>query len=275
METPITLVTGASSGLGRDTATLLCKKGHTIYAVARTRSDLISLQKECANQSGKIKILVGDLTNPKIRISIIKTILKESNHLDYLINNAGYGKLGALEKIEYKDIEGMFALNVIAMQHLAQLALPSMLSRKKGRIINIASVAALQPPVFFASYNATKYATYGFTRSMSYDLHGSGVSMSAVFPPRMDTPFWIRAFKCKGLTGKDQDMCVADYMKQSSPSLKVAKHIVNNLDSTNVLILPGLLPKVAYYILRHFYFIGDFYMKHFMLPKSKKTLHYS
>ncbi|MEK6880352.1 MAG: SDR family NAD(P)-dependent oxidoreductase [Nanoarchaeota archaeon] len=266
----ISLVTGASSGLGRDIAKLLCEKGHRVYATARRRDQLLELKKECGK--GDIRIIDGDLTDSKFRIDLINEILKESRKIDYLINNAGYGMLGLLEKIETKDIEGMINLNVIAMQHLSQLVLPSMKRVRKGRIINISSIAALEPPPYFATYNSTKYAVHGFTKSLSYELKGTGVSTSVVFPSRMKTPFWVIAFKCSGLKGEKQKACVIKWTKGSSSSLFVAKYIIDKLDTRRLVILPNLLSKIAYHFLHHFRFIGTFFMKTNGLKNAKEAL---
>ena len=166
----------------------------------------------------------------------------------------------------------MFALNAVAGEHLAQLVLPYMKKQNKGRIINISSVVALAPPVYMTCYNATKFAVYGFSKSLSYELKGTGVYVSVVFPSRMKTPFWDIAFKCKGLSGDAQKSCIMKYTKSTKDSLPVAKYIVRKLNSKNLILTPDLLSWVSYHILRHFYFISGFYMKNIMLPQSKKLL---
>ena len=271
-EVEVSLVTGASSGLGRDIAKLLCKKGLIVYVVARRKENLLDLKKECSKENGEIRIIAGDLINKNFRIKLINQIFSQSKKIDYLINNAGFGKLESLENIEYEDLEGMIQLNIVALQHLCQLVLPSMKKRESGRIINISSIAAFEPPPYFATYNGTKYFVHGFTKSLAYELKGTGVSASVVFPPRMNTPFWTIAFKCNGLNGEEQKMCVNKWTKKSTGSLSVAKTIVKNLDSDKLLILPGILPKFAYYFLRHFKFIGSFFMYSKGVSEAKKVL---
>jgi short-subunit dehydrogenase len=268
----VSLVTGASSGLGRDIAKLLCGKGHIVYATARSKDKLLELKEECSQSPGKVKVVVGDLTDSSFRIKLIRTIIQNEKKIDYLINNAGFGKVTNFENTDLKDIEGMFALNAVAGEHLSQLVLPFMKKQNKGRIINISSVVALAPPVYMAPYNATKFAVYGFSKSLSYELEGAGVYVSVVFPSRMKTPFWDVAFKCKGLDGDAQKSCIMKYTKSAKGSLPVAKYIVRKLDSKGLILTPDLLSWVSYHILRHFYFIGDFYVKNIMLPQSKKLL---
>ena len=272
MKRGICLVTGASSGLGKDIATLLCEQGNIVYVVARRKEKLLDLKKECTQKKGEIRIIVGDLTDKKVREKVINKILKESKRIDYLINNAGYGKLTSFEGEEYQDIEGMYKLNAIAGEHLTQLVLPHMKKKKSGRIINISSVVVFVPPVYFATYNATKHAIYGFSRTLAYELKGTGVSISVVFPARMNTPFWIVAFKCKGLTGGEQKICRDKWTRQAGGSMPVAKYIVQHLDSKKLIFLPGLLPKIYYHFMRHFPFLMVFFAKYIMLPKTKKLL---
>jgi uncharacterized protein len=266
----ISIVTGASSGLGRSIAKLLCKKEQIVYVVARSKDKLIDLQKECSKDKGKIKIISGDLTDKNFRQKLISNVIKESKKIDYLINNAGFGKLESFEKETLEDIEAMYNLNSIATEHLTQLALPYMKKKKAGRIINVASVVALSPPVYFTTYNATKYAIYGFSKTLSYELKNTGVSISVVFPSRMKTPFWEVAFKCKGLEGNDQKICKDKWTQNTKGPEKVAKYIVKNLDKKKFYFLPDSLSKISYYFLRHFHFIGNFYMKNIMLPSTKK-----
>ena len=268
----ISIVTGASSGLGRDIAMLLSEKGHIVYSVARRREKLMELKKECSKYKGEIRIVAGDLTDKKLRERLISQVLKESKRIDYLVNNAGYGKLASLEDTELKDIEGMFALNSVAGEHLAQLVLPSMKKKKEGRIINIASVVSFVPPAYFSVYNATKAAVHNFSKSLSYELSGAGVSVSVVFPARMNTPFWVVAFKCKGLEGDEQKVCVNKWTKGAAGSMPVAKYVVEHLDSKRLILLPGMLPKIYYYIVKNIPFLGNWITKYIIGPKTKKLL---
>ncbi len=274
-ELKISIVTGASSGLGKDIAKLLCKKGHNVYVTARRKELLLELKKECLSLNGQIIIIDGDLTDKKFREELISRVIRESSKIDYLINNAGYGKLMAFENIELKDIEGMYTLNSIAPEHLTQLVLPYMKKREQGKIINVASVVAFTPPVYFSVYNATKAASYNFSRSLSYELYNTGVSVSVVCPSRMDTPFWDTAFKCKKLIKEKQKICINKWTKGSVKSLEVAKYIINRLDTKRFLILPDFPSKIYYYIVRHFALVNDIISKKILRKKTKRLLGYN
>jgi len=268
----VSLVTGASSGLGRALAKLLCKKGHIVYSTARRKEKLLELQEECSKEKGEIRIIDGDLLDSKFRGTLIKQIITRARHIDYLFNNAGYGTLIHFEHQTLEDIEKMVGLNFIAVTDLARLVLPHMKKAKKGRIINISSVAAFDPPPYFAIYNATKFALYGFTKSLRYELKNTGVSTSVVFPSRMKTPFWNVAFKCYGMNEKEKNDCQAKWTKGASSADKVAKRIVRKLDSRRLVILPNLLSKISHHIFNHLRFIGTFYMFNIMEPSSRKKV---
>jgi len=268
----ISIVTGASSGLGRDIAKLLSEQGHRTYVIARREKELIKLKKECSKNKGEIRVIAGDLTHSKFRVRLITQVLKESKKIDYLINNAGFGKVTDLESMEFSNIRSMYSLNAIAGQDLIRLTLPSMKKRKQGRIINVSSVVSFVPPAYFSVYNATKAAVYNFSRSLSYELIGSGVSISVLFPARMDTPFWTVAFRCKDLTGKEQKVCIQTWRKSSTKSFDVAQYLVRNIDSKRLVLLPGFLPKLYYYVVKNIPFLNNLVAKYTIGPKTKKML---
>lgn len=264
MDKKISIVTGASSGLGREIALLLTQKGHVVYGVARSKDKLEELKKECDNFGGEIKIVSGDLTDSKVRKKLIGKVLSNEKKIDYLINNAGFGKIKSFEDISLEEMENMYALNDIASQHLTQLALESMKKRGKGRIINVASVVAFVPPSYFSVYNATKAAVYNFTRSLSFELYKTGVSASALFPARMSSGFWDRAFKKKDNA--------AAFSKGSTKPRKVAKYLVKKLDSKRLVLLPGFLPKMYFYVVANIPGLNNFVAKHVTGKKTQKLL---
>ncbi len=270
-EKRVSLVTGASSGLGREIAKLLFRKGHVVYAVARRREKLLSLKKECSihKEGGEIKIIVGDLSMYDFRENLIKEIYKKEKKLDYLINNAGFGKAIKLENMNTEEIHKMFEVNVAAYVHLSSLVLRDMKKRDSGRIIHVGSVVAFTPLPYFTAYNSTKSAVYGFNRSLRYELKGSKVSSTVVLPARMKTGFANTAFDCYVKDGKK--VCVEEFNKSAGAPIKVARKIVKNLDSGKEVILPTFL-SFLWYSMRYFGFAVDFAMKNFLGPKELKNL---
>ena len=263
----VCLVTGASSGLGRDVAFLLCEKGLRVYVSARRKEKLLSLQAECkkAGHSGEIKIIDGDLSDKIFRKKLISGILKAEGKIDYLINNAGFGRAIKFEEQNSDEIEGMFKVNVVAYEHLANLVLPGMRKADSGRIINVGSVVAFTPLPYFTTYNATKAAVYMFNRSLRYELKGSKVTSTVVLPARMKTGFADKAYDCYVKDGKK--VCVEIFNKAAGSSMKVARSIVRNLDSGREVVTPTFKAGL-WYFMRYFGWVVDLVMKNILGPKE-------
>ena len=265
----MSLVTGDSSGLGRDVASLLCKKGLVVYVVARSEDKLLALQKECSGSEGKIRVLPGDLTDSEFRKSLVSAILKEEGKIDYLINNAGFGRAIKFEEMRDDDVSQMVELNLGAYEHLSKLVLVSMKKANSGKIINVGSVVAFTPLPYFTVYNSTKAGVYSFNRSLRYELKGSKVGSKVVLPARMKTGFADKAYDCYIKDGKK--MCVEMFNKVAGSSMKVAEAIVRKLDSNAEVITPTLKAKLWYFT-RYVAWIVDFFMKNVLGPKELKHL---
>ena len=265
----ISLVTGASSGLGREVAKLLCAKGHVVYVTARRKDELLKLKKECVGGSGDIKAIPGDLSNKIFRSKLIAYILKKEGKIDYLINNAGFGRAIVLEEMNADEISNMYEVNVAAYVHLANLVLKFMKKVNSGRVINVGSVVAFTPLPYFTVYNSTKSAVYGFNRSLRYELRGSGVSSTVVLPARMKTGFAEKAYDCYIENGKR--VCVERFNKVAGDPGVVARAIVRKLDSGREVITPTFKAKVWYFT-RYFGWIVDLSMKNILGPKEKMHL---
>ena len=265
--TTVSIVTGSSSGLGREIAKLLSEKGQRVYVVARREKALLELKKECSKNKGEIRVIAGDLTDSKFRENLILRVLKESKKIDYLINNAGFGKAVKFEDQELKDIENMFGLNIIATEHMVQLALPSMKKAKKGRIINLSSGVMFSPQPYFLTYNATKAGIALFTKSLNYELQGTGVSASVVFPYLMKTNFAKVAFNSKNQNEKGEK----EYDKNSSDPIITARGIMRKLDSKQVFIFPTFLAW-GLYVISRFPYVIHLSTKYFLVRKLRKMM---
>tara|TARA_Y100000310_G_scaffold77162_1_gene73725 strand:- start:9876 stop:10694 length:819 start_codon:yes stop_codon:yes gene_type:complete len=269
MEKEVCLVTGASSGLGKALAELLCEKGHKVYVVARRENLLKQLKRDCEKFEGKIILIPGDLTDIKFREKIISTIIEKEKRIDYLFNNAGFGKATLLENQDSEIIKNMLEVNVNSYVHLASMALKYMKKENKGRIINTGSVVAFTPLPYFTVYNLTKSAIYGFNRSLRYELRDSNVTTTVVLPARMKTDFAKTAFHCDD--NETKQMCVERFNKIAGDPKKVAKKIVKNMDKGKEVITPTFKAKL-WYFMRYFGFVVDFTMKNFMAPKQLEEI---
>jgi short-subunit dehydrogenase len=179
------LITGASTGIGRETALLLAQKGAHVTVVARDAARLASLAAEHPG----IAAVPGDMTVEAERAAL----LAEVSDLDVLINNAGLGWKGRVEDMPAADVRELFELNVLALIDLTQRVLPGMLERKRGHIVNIGSIAGFVGVPGEIVYCSTKYAVNGFTDGLRRELHGRGVDVSLIAPGPIKTEFLARA----------------------------------------------------------------------------------
>ncbi len=265
----ICLVTGASSGLGKVLAELLCEKGHKVYVVARRKNLLEQLKKDCEKLEGEIKIISGDLIDIKFREKIISTIIEKEKRIDYVFNNAGFGKATLLENQDSEMIKNMLEVNVNSYVHLTSMALKYMKKENKGRIINTGSVVTFTPLPYFTVYNLTKSAVYGFNRSLMYELRDSNITTTVVLPARMKTDFAKTAFHCNN--NETKQMCVERFNKVAGDPRIVAKKIVKNMDKGKEVITPTFGAKL-WYFMRYFGFVVDFVMKKFIAPKQLEDI---
>ena len=178
------VVTGASSGIGRETALLLAHKGARVRAVARSRSDL----EELAGENPAITPHVADLSAEADRASLVD----EAGEVDVLVNNAGLGWTGLVEDMPAERVRRLFEVNVLALVDLTQRLLPGMLARRRGHVVNLASVASWVATPPLTVYSATKFAVQGFSDGLRRETAGRGVVVSTVNPGPIATKFWAR-----------------------------------------------------------------------------------
>ncbi len=151
------LVTGASYGIGRELAILCAREGCDLVLVARNKDRLDELEEELRGRyTISICVIPMDLTEPDAAQKLYDETTRAGIEVDILVNNAGFGYTGAFAEADTRMQLDMIQLNVTALTHLSRLALPSMLSRGRGRIMNVASTASFQPGPFMAVYYATK-----------------------------------------------------------------------------------------------------------------------
>ena len=196
---PTALVTGASSGIGHAFARRLADGGHDLVVVARDEARLQALAGQCPTA---VEVLVSDLTEPAGVAAVEARLRDEGRPVDLLVNNAGFGTTGRFWELPVDEEEREIALNVVALTRLSSAALPGMVARGHGRIINVASVAAFSPTPGTATYGATKAYVLSFTGAVRHELRGTGVTALALCPGLTRTEFQERAgYETKGLAG--------------------------------------------------------------------------
>jgi uncharacterized protein len=178
------LVTGASSGIGLELARELAANGHSLILVARDRVRLAATAEELHSKYGvSVHVHARDLSDPGAAEELWSTLAAAGHTVDILVNNAGVGAYGELADQSIDVVTRMQMINVVALTSLTRLALPGMLARKRGRILNVASVVGYQPGgPRMAVYYATKSYVLSFSKGLARELEGSGVSVTALSP---------------------------------------------------------------------------------------------
>ena len=191
-EGKIVLVTGASSGIGRQVS--LDFSGHgaqSIILVARSRSNLEDLEKTISRKFNiKTIIYPCDVSKKSEVEQMGREILDKCGHVDILVNNAGFGVYGKVQNQSIEQIESVTFTNYLGVVYCTKVFLDSMIARKSGHIVNLASVAASFGVAGLSAYCASKYAVLGFSESLSQELHGTGVGLTVVSPMGVKTNFF-------------------------------------------------------------------------------------
>lgn len=186
------LVTGASAGIGAIFAERLAQSGYDLIIVARDRQRLEKLADKLRQSDNvQVEVLSADLTDPT-ELHVVERVVSDGN-LDLLLNNAGFGTYGTFAELDADREESEIRLNVIALVRLTRAALPAMIERGSGAIINVSSMAAFQASPYNATYGATKAYVNSFTEALYEELRGTGVQVQALCPGFTHTEFQERA----------------------------------------------------------------------------------
>lgn len=178
MERKVVIITGASSGIGKETAIILAQKGCAVFDFSRR-----DISVENINH---IKVDVTDEENVKKAVSVV---FEKENRIDIVINCAGYGISGAVEFTETKDAQRQFNVNFFGTVNVNKAVIPYMRKQRCGRIVNISSVAAVAHIPFQTYYSASKAALESYTNALANEVRPFGISVTAVAPGDICTDF--------------------------------------------------------------------------------------
>ncbi|HRD01553.1 MAG TPA: SDR family oxidoreductase [Candidatus Saccharicenans sp.] len=233
------LITGASSGLGQEYATQLAQTGTDLILVARRHERLKALATGLSTSYGvKIEVLPADLSQDEDLEKVVLKIRQTCN-LDLLINNAGFGGHGKFHLEDGGEAERMIKVHVLATTILTRAALPSMLVRHHGAIINVASVAAFSP-LSGTMYSSTKAFEVMFSENLQSELYDTGLKVQALCPGLTHTEFHqVAGIKAEAIPGMF-------WMKAED----VVKISLRALSGHKVIIVPGTKNKLMTFFLR-------------------------
>lgn len=220
------LVTGASSGIGRDIARELSIRGYELVLVGRNLERLEKLKEEL---NVNCKIIASDLSI----VENCKKVFEENKDIDILINNAGLGLFGKFDETDLDTELNIINTNIVAMHILAKLYLKEMIKKNDGRILNVSSIAAFLPGPLMATYYSTKAYVVRLTESINAELkkEKSKVKVSVLCPGPVDTNF--------------NNTAGVKFNLHSLTSEYVARYTVDKLLKNKFMIIPGIFVKFA------------------------------
>jgi short-subunit dehydrogenase len=187
----VVAVTGASSGIGEATALAFARRGSRLALGARRLDRLNAVAQKCREKgSPDVSTRRLDVGRSSDANAFVTSALRDHERIDILVNNAGLGWMGRLHEMPREKVDELIATNLAGVIATTQAALPSMLERRRGVIINIASVVGFRAAPYSAVYSATKYAVVGLSHALRGELSGSGVKVCVVYPASTQTEFF-------------------------------------------------------------------------------------
>lgn len=235
------LVTGASSGMGKDYAELLAAQGANLVLTARRERALESLAAELRSRySVEVVVRPGDLSLAAFRERLVNDLAAAGQAPDILINNAGFGLFGFFAEQSWSQLQTMLDLDVTAITHLTHLVLPGMKRKGRGYILQVASVGGYQPSPTYAAYAAAKSYVLNFGEALNRELKGTGVHVSVLSPGITKTEFL-------DVSGQKPTLYQRLFMMPSRP---VAKRGLKALARNTPSVIPGVLNKLMAQTLR-------------------------
>ena len=220
----VILLTGASSGIGYDTARMLAEQGHKVYAAAR-RIELMTPLLDLG-----VTVVKMDVTDEASMQEGVNLVLKKEGRIDALINNAGYGYFGAIENVTMEEARRQMEVNVFGLARLCQLVLPTMRKQGKGRIINTASVAGKAVLYFGGWYNMSKFSVEAFSDALRMEMKPFGIDVVMIEPGGIKTEWGFIA---------------ADHLAESSKGTPYEEAALREAETLRKVYSMNLLSKPA------------------------------
>ena len=232
------LITGCSTGFGRELAVEVLKKGDMAVVTARKTVDILDIVKDYPTRSMALEL---DVTKSDQIQQVIKKSMDQFGRIDVLVNNAGIGYFGAVEESEDAEVRKMFEINFFGLAKMTQEVLPCMRAQRRGHIINIASIGGLVSFPTVGFYNATKYAVDGLSECLAKETAPLGIKVTIVAPSGFRTD-WA------GRSAKNSRVVIDDYAttahanknnirgysgKQPGDPLRAARAIIQVVESPN------------------------------------------
>jgi short-subunit dehydrogenase len=224
-DTPVAIITGASSGIGKALALTYAQSGYHVVLAARREDRLLALADTLRSVSPlgtrAASVRATDVTDAEQVQAMVDHAMNVGGRIDVLVNNAGFGQFGRVWELAEADLRTIFEVNFFGAFHACKAVTPIMLAQGEGHIFNISSVIGRAGSPFHGSYSATKFALSGLTESLRVELLGTGVHATEVCPALTDTEFFDHV-----VDGEPRDRSDFLRKKKKMSPMKVAKRIV-------------------------------------------------
>lgn len=204
------LITGCSTGLGRDLARTVLDHGYRVAVTARNPDSVRDIVKGFGKQAIALQL---DVTNRDEAEGAVAETEKVFGQVDVLVNNAGIGYFAAIEESEEAEVRRMFEINVFGLARMTHLVLPGMRKRRSGHIVNVASIGGLRAFPAIGYYNATKFAVVGFSEALSLETDPLGIHVTIVEPSGFRTD-WA------GRSANESPKQIPDYAETAGSNRK-------------------------------------------------------
>lgn len=245
------LITGASSGIGRELATLFAKDGYNLVLVARSEDKLQDLADKYKHQFGTstITIIEKDLSDPKAPQEIYDEVIRQNITVNTLVNNAGMGEYGKFATETDLDKElSIIQINLTALVHLTKLFVKDMVARNEGKILMLGSIASVMPHPLMAVYGATKSFIYSFSEALRNEVKDSNITITVLMPGATDTDFFnkagamnTRAQATAQQTGDPTEVARAGYEALMQGKDKIIPGLMNKVQVASAYVMPDQL----------------------------------
>jgi short-subunit dehydrogenase len=224
------LITGASSGIGKELAHIHAEKGGDLVIVARRKEALEELKKQLEEKYNiTVKVIAKDLSKENMAQEIYDELKKENIEIDYLINNAGFGGQGKFHERKWEKDRNMMQVNMVTPTQLCRLFLPDFVKKNSGKILNVSSTASYVPGPLQAVYYATKSYFQFFSNAIAEELHDTDITVTNLMPGATATGF-----------AKQAGLGETELFKNAFPARGVAKDGYNGMIQGKLDVVSGV-----------------------------------
>jgi len=235
----VAVVTGTSSGIGQETSLTLARNGFLTYATMRNLNKKENIKSVAEKENLPVKIMMLDVADDRSVNNTIQSITNETSRIDVLVNNAGYGLMGAFEDLLMEEIKAQFETNLFGLIRTTQAILPIMRKQNSGVIVNISSGAGRFGFPGGSAYVSTKFAVEGLSESMSYELEPFGIKVILIEPGFVKTNFHQAMIRSQHPNSPYSQMmqkraaASTQFFQNGSPPELVAKTVLVAINSPN------------------------------------------